>query len=130
MRAVLQRVRRASVEVDEAIVGQIGVGWLVLLGVARGDTNDDATWMADKIARLRAFEDDDGKMNRSVADVSGGVLVVSQFTLLADCRTGRRPSFTAAAVNLSRSASPSDGLGAISTSFWLRRWALHSRSKA
>jgi D-tyrosyl-tRNA(Tyr) deacylase len=97
MRAVLQRVSRASVEVEGEIVGKIGVGWLVLLGVARGDNDDDASWMAEKIANLRAFEDDAGKMNRSVSDVGGGVLVVSQFTLLADCRTGRRPSFTGAA---------------------------------
>jgi D-tyrosyl-tRNA(Tyr) deacylase len=97
MRAVVQRVSRASVEVAGLVVGRIGVGWLVLLGVARQDTEDDAAWMADKIAQLRAFEDDAGKMNRSVADVGGGVLVVSQFTLLGDCRTGRRPSFTMAA---------------------------------
>lgn len=97
MRAVLQRVSRASVEVAGLVIGRIGVGWLVLLGVAREDTVDDAAWMADKIAQLRAFDDGAGKMNRSVADVGGGVLVVSQFTLLGDCRTGRRPSFTTAA---------------------------------
>jgi D-tyrosyl-tRNA(Tyr) deacylase len=97
MRAVLQRVSRASVTVDGTLVGQIGVGWLVLLGVARGDTVDDADRLADKVTVLRAFEDDAGKMNRSVAEAGGGVLVVSQFTLLADCRTGRRPSFTDAA---------------------------------
>jgi D-tyrosyl-tRNA(Tyr) deacylase len=97
MRAVLQRVSRASVEVEGVVVGEIGAGWLVLLGVARGDNDDDASWMAEKIANLRAFEDDSGKMNRSVSDVGGGVLVVSQFTLLADCRAGRRPSFTGAA---------------------------------
>lgn len=97
MRAVLQRVSRASVEVDAAIVGQIGVGWLVLLGVARGDTDEDAGRIAEKIAGLRAFEDEQGKMNRSVLEASGSVLVVSQFTLLGDCRTGRRPSFTEAA---------------------------------
>jgi D-tyrosyl-tRNA(Tyr) deacylase len=97
MRAVLQRVSRASVEVEGVVVGRIGSGWLVLLGVARGDTEVDAAWTADKIANLRAFEDEAGKMNRSVAEVGGGVLVVSQFTLLADCRAGRRPSFTAAA---------------------------------
>ena len=97
MRAVLQRVTRSSVEVDGACVGQIGQGWLVLLGVERGDTDEDAAWMADKVLNLRAFEDDQGKMNRSIQDVRGGVLVVSQFTLLGDCRGGRRPSFTAAA---------------------------------
>ena len=97
MRAVLQRVSRASVAVDGETVGAIGVGWLVLLGVARGDLDDDSDRLADKVAVLRAFADDAGKMNRSVAEAGGGVLVVSQFTLLADCRTGRRPSFTDAA---------------------------------
>ena len=97
MRAVLQRVSRASVEVDGACVGRIGRGWLVLLGVAQGDTEADAAWMADKVLNLRAFEDEQGKMNRSVLDIGGGILVVSQFTLLGDCRGGRRPSFTAAA---------------------------------
>jgi D-aminoacyl-tRNA deacylase len=97
MRAVVQRVSRASVEVEEREVGQIGLGFLVLLGVARGDAESDAAWLADKLLGLRVFEDDEGKMNRSVADVRGGILVVSQFTLLADCRTGRRPSFTDAA---------------------------------
>jgi D-tyrosyl-tRNA(Tyr) deacylase len=97
MRAVLQRVTRASVTVDGSVVGQIGVGWLVLLGVAKGDSDEDADRLADKTAVLRAFEDEAGKMNRSVADAGGGVLVVSQFTLLADCRGGRRPSFTDAA---------------------------------
>ena len=77
--------------------GRIGAGWLVLLGVERGDTEADAAWVAEKVLNLRAFEDDQGKMNRSVADVGGGVLIVSQFTLLGDCRGGRRPSFTAAA---------------------------------
>ncbi len=97
MRAVIQRVSRASVEVGGAIVGQIGPGWLVLLGVAREDEDQDAVWMADKLLNLRAFEDEQGKMNRSVLDVRGGILVISQFTLLGDCRSGRRPSFTAAA---------------------------------
>jgi D-tyrosyl-tRNA(Tyr) deacylase len=85
------------VEVEGACVGQIDHGWLVLLGVERGDGEGDAAWMADKVLNLRAFEDDQGKMNRSVADVGGAILVVSQFTLLGDCRGGRRPSFTAAA---------------------------------
>lgn len=97
MRAVLQRVSRSSVEVEGTCVGRIGPGWLVLLGVERGDTESEADWIAEKVLALRAFEDDQGKMNRSVADVGGGILVVSQFTLLGDCRGGRRPSFTAAA---------------------------------
>jgi D-tyrosyl-tRNA(Tyr) deacylase len=97
MRAVLQRVSEASVEVDGSVVGRIGPGWLVLLGVARGDGEAELAWMADKLLNLRGFEDDQGKMNRSVLDVRGGILVVSQFTLLGDCRAGRRPSFTDAA---------------------------------
>ncbi len=97
MRAVLQRVSRSSVEVEGACVGRIDHGWLVLLGVERGDADPDAVWIADKVLNLRAFEDDQGKMNRSVGDVGGGILIVSQFTLLGDCRNGRRPSFTAAA---------------------------------
>lgn len=97
MRAVLQRVTRASVEVEAAIVGRIGVGWLILLGVARGDTDVDADRLADKVVGLRAFPDEAGKLNRDVAEVGGGILVVSQFTLLGDCRAGRRPSFVEAA---------------------------------
>jgi D-tyrosyl-tRNA(Tyr) deacylase len=97
MRAVLQRVSRASVEVNAQIVGKIGVGWLVLLGVAKGDSDEDADKLAEKVVGLRAFEDTAGKMNLAVADVGGSVLVVSQFTLLGDCRGGRRPSFTEAA---------------------------------
>jgi D-tyrosyl-tRNA(Tyr) deacylase len=97
MRAVLQRVTRASVVVDGETVGRIGPGWLVLLGVAKGDITNNADWMADKIAGLRGFADEAGRMNRSVGDIGGGVLVVSQFTLLADCRKGRRPGFDAAA---------------------------------
>jgi len=98
MRAVLQRVSRASVEVDGVVVGRIGVGWLVLLGVAKGDGEADADRLAAKVAGLRAFEDDAGKMNRDVTEAGGSVLVVSQFTLLGDCRAGRRPSFSDAAV--------------------------------
>ncbi len=94
---MLQRVSRASVEVDNECVGRIERGWLVLLGVAAGDTENDAAWIAEKVVHLRGFEDDAGKMNRGVLDIAGGVLVVSQFTLLADCRGGRRPSFTDAA---------------------------------
>jgi D-aminoacyl-tRNA deacylase len=97
MRAVLQRVARAAVEVDGTCVGRIERGWLVFLGVAQGDTEQDAGWIAEKVLHLRGFEDDAGKMNRSVADVRGGILVVSQFTLIGDCRGGRRPSFTSAA---------------------------------
>jgi len=97
MRAVVQRVSRASVEVDGACVGRIGAGWLVLLGVGRGDVPEDSARLADKILNLRAFEDEQGKMNRSVVDVRGGLLVVSQFTIMADCRQGRRPGFTDAA---------------------------------
>jgi D-tyrosyl-tRNA(Tyr) deacylase len=97
MKAILQRVSRASVTVDGQVVGRIDTGWLVLLGVAKGDTDADASWMADKVAGLRAFADDDGKMNLSVVDVAGAVLAVSQFTLLGDCRKGRRPGFDQAA---------------------------------
>jgi D-tyrosyl-tRNA(Tyr) deacylase len=97
MRAVVQRVSRAEVRVEGAAVGSIGRGLLVLLGVAEGDGEAEARFLADKVAQLRVFEDGAGKMNRSVADVGGGVLVVSQFTLLGDARKGNRPSFTAAA---------------------------------
>jgi D-tyrosyl-tRNA(Tyr) deacylase len=97
MRAVLQRVSRAEVEVDGNIVGQIGRGWLVLLGVERGDTPAESDWLAEKTAGLRAFADADGKMNLDVTQANGAVLVVSQFTLLGDCRKGRRPGFDAAA---------------------------------
>lgn len=97
MRAVVQRVSSARVEVDGEVTGSIGRGLLVLLGVGQGDTEKQAAWLAEKIAGLRIFEDEAGKMNLSVEEVGGGVLVVSQFTLLADCRKGRRPSFTEAA---------------------------------
>ncbi len=97
MRAVVQRVSRADVTVDGETVGQIGHGFLVLLGVAANDQREDVIVTATKIVGLRVFEDDAGKMNRSLADVGGSMLVVSQFTLLGDCRTGRRPSFIAAA---------------------------------
>ncbi len=97
MRAVVQRVARAGVTVAEEKIAAIGVGLLVLLGVEQGDTEKDAAYLADKIAGLRIFEDTDGKMNLSVSDCQGSLLVVSQFTLLADCRKGRRPGFSAAA---------------------------------
>ncbi|HVS53344.1 MAG TPA: D-aminoacyl-tRNA deacylase [Opitutaceae bacterium] len=97
MRAVVQRVSSASVTVDGTTTGEIGAGLLVLLGVAREDTIDDVAWLAEKICALRIFEDESGRMNRSVADVAGGLLVVSQFTLLASTRKGTRPSFNDAA---------------------------------
>jgi D-tyrosyl-tRNA(Tyr) deacylase len=97
MRAVVQRVRRGAVRVDGDVVGAIERGHVVLLGVEQGDAESDVRWMAEKVAALRVFEDDAGKMNRSVADVGGAVLVVSQFTLLGDARKGNRPSFVAAA---------------------------------
>ncbi len=97
MRAVIQRVSEARVRVNGETVGEIGHGLLVLVGVTHGDTEEDARWLARKVVGLRIFEDDAGKMNLSVKDVGGGVLVVSQFTLYADARRGRRPSFVAAA---------------------------------
>ena len=97
MRAVIQRVRSARVIVGDEVVGAVGRGLLVLLGVAPADTAVEVQWLADKVVGLRIFADEDGKMNRSVAEVGGGVLVVSQFTLHGDCRKGRRPSFVGAA---------------------------------
>ena len=97
MKAVIQRVENASVSVEGSEVSRIGAGLLVLLGVEKGDSEKDADFLLDKIIHLRIFEDGEGKMNRSLADVSGELLVVSQFTLMADCRKGRRPSFTDAA---------------------------------
>ena len=97
MRAVIQRVSSARVTVDGETTGEIGPGLLVFLGVAQTDTDADAQWLAAKIAALRIFEDDAGKMNRSVVDVAGGILVVSQFTLFASTRKGTRPSFNDAA---------------------------------
>ena len=97
MKAVIQRVDRASVSVDGNEVSRIGGGLLVLLGVEKGDSEKDADFLLDKIIHLRIFEDGEGKMNLSLLDISGELLVVSQFTLLADCRKGRRPSFTDAA---------------------------------
>lgn len=97
LRAVVQRVNRASVTVDEQVVGRIARGVLVLLGVESTDTGADSEYMADKIAGLRIFTDAEDKMNLSLADINGAVLAVSQFTLLGDCRRGRRPSYSEAA---------------------------------
>lgn len=97
MRAVVQRVTSASVTVAGRVIGEIGPGLLVLLGVQQGDGPTDLQYIASKVRDLRIFADDDGKMNRSVLDVQGGVLVVSQFTLSGDARNGRRPSFASAA---------------------------------
>ena len=97
MRVVLQRVSRAAVRVDGRTTGSIGTGYVVLAGFAPTDADETLAWMAEKIVGLRLFADADGKMNRSLADVGGGVLVVSQFTLYGDARKGRRPSFTNAA---------------------------------
>jgi len=97
MKAVIQRVREASVSVDGKVVGEIGEGLLVLAGIARDDTEATLRSVASKIVNLRIFEDDEGRMNRSLLEIGGQLLVVSQFTLMADCRRGRRPSFTDAA---------------------------------
>ena len=97
MRIVLQRVTAASVQVSGETVGEIDKGLLALVGVAHNDTEEEARWLADKTVELRIFQDEQGKMNRSLIDVGGSALVVSQFTLLGDCRKGRRPAFTAAA---------------------------------
>ena len=97
MRAVVQRVSSASVDSEGVRTGTIGKGFLVLLGVTHSDTEADAAWLAEKIAGLRVFEDDEGKLNRSLLDEGGEMLVVSQFTLYGDCRRGRRPSFSEAA---------------------------------
>jgi len=97
VRAVIQRVKSSSVSVDNKIISQINEGILILLGVAITDEPSDAEFLSDKAANLRIFEDDNGKMNRSLIDIGGEALVVSQFTLLGDCRKGRRPSFIHAA---------------------------------
>ena len=102
MRAVIQRVTRASVKVDGQVVGEIGNGLLVLIGVEQGDAESDAEQLVNKTIGLRIFDDDDGKMNLSLRDVGGALLVVSQFTLLGDARKGRRPSFV-------RAAEPAEG---------------------
>ncbi len=97
MKIVLQRVREASVSVDGALVSEIGSGLLLLVGVAKGDTENEAGWLAEKVAGLRVLADDEGKMNLGVREAGGEVLAVSQFTLLADTRKGKRPSFVDAA---------------------------------
>ena len=103
MRAVVQRVSEASVTVDGAITGQIGRGFLVLLGIAGDDTEQDVVWIAEKIAGLRVFEDSEGRMNLGLAEVAGAVLLVSQFTLYGDCRKGRRPSLDRKSTRLNSS---------------------------
>lgn len=97
MKAVVQRVTAASVTVEGRVVGAIGPGLMILLGVTHDDGEEQAAWLAAKITGLRIFEDEEGKMNRSLRDIGGGALVVSQFTLYGDCRKGKRPSFTDAA---------------------------------
>ena len=97
MKCILQRVQRSAVRVDGSVVGEIGAGYLILLGIAPTDTVETVQWMVEKIVRLRVFNDDDGRMNRSLLDVGGSALVVSQFTLFADARKGTRPSFVGAA---------------------------------
>lgn len=97
MRAIVQRVSSASVSIDGQVVSAIGSGLLILLGIAAGDTTEDAAWLTQKITALRIFEDNEGKMNRSVRDTGGEALVVSQFTLIASTRKGTRPSFNDAA---------------------------------
>jgi D-aminoacyl-tRNA deacylase len=97
MKAVVQRVSEAAVRVDGELVGRIGPGAVVLLGVAQDDTEAEAAWMAKKIVELRIFADEEGKMNRSLLEAGGALLVISQFTLFGDCRKGRRPSYVSAA---------------------------------
>jgi D-aminoacyl-tRNA deacylase len=97
MRAVVQRVARAKVSIDHQVVGEIGSGMLVLLAAGRGDGPDQIKWMAEKLTGLRIFADESGKMNLSLTQVGGSVLVVSQFTLYGDCRKGKRPSYTGSA---------------------------------
>ncbi len=97
MKAVIQRVSHASVSVDETVVGSCGEGFLILLGVAQGDTEEEARMLCRKIVNLRIFQDDEGKMNRSIKDIDGEALVISQFTLMANYRHGNRPDFLASA---------------------------------
>ena len=97
MRAVVQRVKKAEVRVQGQVVGKIGAGLLVLLGIGKEDSLQEAEWFADKIVNLRIFDDEQGRMNRSISETRGGLLCVSQFTLYGDCRKGRRPSYDRAA---------------------------------
>jgi len=97
MRAVIQRVSASKVQVGDGVVGKIGPGLLVLLGISRSDEEKDADFLSDKVVHLRIFEDEEGKMNRSLIETGGEIMVVSQFTLLGNCRKGRRPSFVEAA---------------------------------
>jgi D-tyrosyl-tRNA(Tyr) deacylase len=97
MKILIQRVAKASVEVDEKVVGSIGHGVLVLIGITHSDTAVQAAWLANKLIHLRIFEDSQGKLNQSLLDQKGSALIISQFTLYADCSEGRRPSFTQAA---------------------------------
>ena len=97
MKLVIQKVKKAKVEVEDKTVGQIEKGYMVLLGVKKGDTKENADYLARKLCNLRIFEDENGKMNKSLKDVNGSLLLVSQFTLYADCSSGNRPSFTSAA---------------------------------
>jgi len=115
MRAVVQRVSRASVTVDTRVTGAIDRGLLVLLGAGAGDGAPDLAYIVDKIANLRIFPDDAGKMNRSVLDIGGAVLVVSQFTLYGDARQGRRPAFTGALEPVAARALYEESLGALRT---------------
>ena len=97
MRAVIQRVKKSSVAIDKKVIGEIGKGLLVLLGVAKTDETRDVDYLVEKILNLRVFEDENGKMNKSLIEINGEMIVVSQFTLLGNCRKGRRPSFVEAA---------------------------------
>lgn len=98
MKILIQRVSHASVEVDKKIIGKIGAGVLVFVGITHGDTHAESSWLANKLIHLRLFEDAQGKMNQSLIDQKGSALIISQFTLYADCTGGRRPSFTQAAL--------------------------------
>ncbi len=98
MRAVVQRVKKGSVEIEEKEIGKIEKGLVILLGVGQNDTEKDAEYLAEKIVNLRIFEDKEGKMNLSVGDINGQILIISQFTLYGDCKKGRRPSFISAAL--------------------------------
>lgn len=97
MRLLIQRVKNASVSVQGSVVGEIQQGLVIFVGVGKGDSIEESDWLADKVSNLRIFNDDNGKMNRSLVDVDGAILSISQFTLYGDCRKGRRPAFTDAA---------------------------------